>query len=428
LLANTGVKMIKEIHLSNFYSIKEEVVLDLKAGNIKTQKSQELSHNIFDFEDTKILKSVALYGANASGKSNIIKAIRFCASMIFHSHNHNENVVFNFKPFKFQGFAKKPSTFKITFAIKEIEYEYSFSLNQTEIITEELYYFPNGRRAKVFTRDERLGVEKNKIYSFSTAIKKPLDVAENTSKKTLYISRASQMDREIAKEIFRFFNESFILGYIGFNNLDIEKLFNENKYQVIKALQIADSDIVDIQIKNELKPVKNLNADFLAGTASIKDDIKPQLIITSYHKSNPKIGFDFATEESAGTQALFAFILTILDIVKNNKILLVDEIEMSLHTKIVEYIIELFNASKSAQLIYTTHNTNLLNLSKLRKDQIYFVNKKEDGTTDLYSLYDYKDFRDTMDVEKAYLQGRFDAIPYINDSFENLMELLNESK
>ena len=220
--------MIKEIRLSNFYSIKDEVVLDLKTGNSKTQKSQNLSHNVFDFGDTQLLKSVAIYGANASGKSNIIKAIQFCVRMVFNSHNHNENVVFNFKPFKFKGFSKKPSVFKIIFAIKEIEYEYSFSLNQTEIITEELYYYPNGRRAKVFTRDETLGNEKNKIYSFSSSIKKPLDVAENTSKKTLYISRASQMDREIAKDIFRFFSETFMLGYIGFNNLSIEKLFNEN--------------------------------------------------------------------------------------------------------------------------------------------------------------------------------------------------------
>jgi AAA15 family ATPase/GTPase len=420
--------MIKEIHFSNFYSIKEEIVLDLKAGNIKTQKSQDLSNNVFDFNDTQVLKSVALYGANASGKSNIIKAIQFCVSMIFNSHNHNENIIFNFKPFKFYDFAKKPSTFKILFAIKEIEYEYSFSLNQFEIITEELYYYPNGRRAKVFSRDETLGTEKSKIYSFSSAIKKPLDVAENTSKKTLYISRASQMDREIAKDIFRFFNESFILGYTGFNKLTVEKLFKENRNQLIKALQIADSDIVDIQIKNEIRPSKNLNADFLKGTASIEDTEQMHLTISSFHKSNPNIEFDFATEESAGTKALFAFMLTILDVIRNNKILLVDEIEMSLHTKIVEYIIELFNASESAQLIYSTHNTNLLNLDKLRKDQIYFVNKNDDGATDLYSLFDYKDFRDTMDVEKAYLQGRFDAIPYINDSLENLKSLLNESK
>lgn len=419
--------MIKEIHVGNFYSIKEVVVLDLKAGNSKTQKSQNLLQNIFDFNDLQILKSVALYGANASGKSNIIKAISFCVRMIFNSHTHNENVLFNFKPFKFDGFATKPSTFKILFAIRGIEYEYSFSLTPTEIITEELYYYPNGRRAKVFTRDERLGPEKNKIYSFSSVIKKPLDVADNTSKKTLYISRASQMDREIAKEVFRFFSESFVLGVVPFESAAVEELFNKNKDQVLKALQIADSDIVDIKIKNELRPVKNVNADLLTGTATIQDDVQLQLIITSFHKSNPNIAFDFATEESSGTRALFVFILTILDVVKNSKVLLIDEIEISLHTKIVEYIIEMFNASESAQLIYSTHNTNLLNLNKLRKDQICFVNKKENGATDLYSLFDYKDFRDTMDVEKAYLQGRFDAIPYINDSTENIKNLLNES-
>ncbi|MFQ6928405.1 MAG: AAA family ATPase [Parabacteroides merdae] len=98
--------------------------------------------------------------------------------------------------------------------------------------------------------------------------------------------------------------------------------------------------------------------------------------------------------------------LTILDIVKNNKILLIDEIETQLHIKLVEYIIGLFNKSESAQLIYTTHNTYLLNTNKLRKDQIYFVNKRDDGSSDLYSLFDYKDFRDGLDAEKAYLQGR----------------------
>ena len=111
-----------------------------------------------------------------------------------------------------------------------------------------------------------------------------------------------------------------------------------------------------------------------------------------------------------------------LDIVKNNKILLVDEIEISLHTKLVEYILSLFNNSECAQLIYTTHNTYLLNENKIRKDQVYFTNKRADGSTDLYSLYDYKDFREGMDIEKAYLQGRFDAIPYIDDAVSAIVK------
>lgn len=420
--------MILEIRLSNFYSIKDEVVLDLKAGSIKTQKAVDLRHNVFDCGDIQLLKTVALYGANASGKSNIIKSIRFACSVILQSHNHNENTVFNFKPFKFQGFEQKPGSFYIHFIHKGVEYEYSFSLNQRTIITESLYYYPNGRRAKVFTRNELAGREKSEIYTFSGAIKKPMDVAENTSGKTLYLSRASQMDREIAKEVFRYFNETFILGYMGFHGMEVERLFAENKKTLLKALQIADSDIMDIKISNEIRPVKSLNADFVKNTVSMEEVASTHIVITSFHKSNPQIAFDFETEESAGTQVLFYLMLTLLHVVKNNKILLIDEIEMSLHAKIVEYIIELFNASHSAQLIFTTHNTHLLDLDKLRKDQIYFVNKKEDGSTDLYSLFDYKDFRDTMDLEKAYLQGRFDAIPYINDSSENLTNLLYEQK
>jgi AAA15 family ATPase/GTPase len=105
---------------------------------------------------------------------------------------------------------------------------------------------------------------------------------------------------------------------------------------------------------------------------------------------------------------------------------LIDEIEESLHPKIIEYIFNFFKAGENAQLLCTTHNTKFLDLKKMRKDQIYFVNKKEDASTEVYSLYDYSDFRDTMDLEKAYLQGRFDAVPIVNDSLENIKHILHE--
>ncbi len=426
IISKYALKMILEIRLSNFFSIKDEIVLDLRAANINTKKSQELIDNTIPFDDYRVLKTIAIYGANASGKSNIIKAIRFCVSMVFTSHTNNENSIFTFKPFKFQGYPNKTSGFFIRFVSNGIEYEYSFSLTQKEIVTEELYYYPNGRRAKVFSRDERAGKSKNEIYSFTAVIKKPMDVAENTSVKSLFISRASQMDREIGKEIFRFFNEKLILGYKGFNTLSTELLLKDNKSSLLNALQIADSDITDIRQSKETRQGKNLNADFATNKASIEDVVQQHLIIKTFHKSSPSIAFDFDTEESDGTKVLFYIMLTILDIIKNDKILLIDEIENSLHSKIVEYVVGMFHASSGAQLIYTTHNTNLLDLNKLRKDQIYFVNKKQDASSDLYSLFDYKDFRETMDVEKAYLQGRFDAIPYINDSISNLKALLNE--
>ncbi len=420
--------MILEIRLSNFYSIKDEVVLDMRAANIKSKNAKALSDNVFSFDDTEILKTVTIYGANASGKSNIIKAIRFCSMMILHSANYNENTIFPYRKFKFANFEKKPSTFFINFVVDGIEYEYGFSLMQDKILTETLNYYPKGRIKKIFARDEKAGKTKKEKYSFGSEIKRPLDVAANTSAKTLYLSRASQMDRDIAKELFMYFNSTFILAYLGHNASQVDILFKTYKTHLLKALQIADSDIVNITVKKIKTQGKSLNVSF-TGTelkeARVEDSIQEQLQIKTFHKTDPSKSFDLFAEESEGTKKLFVIMLSVLDIIANDKILLVDEIGESLHTDIIEYIFNLFRASNKAQLICTTHNTRFLDLTKFRKDQFYFVNKKEDASSDLYSLYDYSDFRDTMDLEKAYLQGRFDAIPFVNDSIENLKQLID---
>ncbi|MDR1719573.1 MAG: ATP-binding protein [Dysgonamonadaceae bacterium] len=412
--------MVLEIRLRNIYSIKDEVVLDLRAGGSKSQQTQRLQANTFTCKDGQILKSVAIYGANASGKSNIIKAIHQSVRMILQSHLHNENAVFDMRPFKFDGYPQKPSSFSIRFMIQETEYEYAFSFNHNGIMTENLYHSPNGRRAKIFTRNEAPGKEKSKIYSFTAAIRKPLDVAENTSRKTLYLSRASQMDREIAKTVYKFFAQKIAFNHLS-GNLFVYLEFEKSKELLLHALKIADTDIVDFKINFLNKMIdSSYNNNPTSGIAQESAELLP---IITFHQNNPKIPFDFAKEESAGTQILFRLMMVILDSVRNNKLLLIEEIGSNLHSKIVEYIIELFHASNSAQIVYTTHNTNLLNLHKLRKDQIYFVNKRIDGSSDLYSLFNYKDFRDTMDVEKAYLQGRFDAIPNIDDRPEILRTL-----
>lgn len=417
-------KMVLEIRLSNFFSIKDEVVLDLQAANLQTKQAKALESNTFVCSGERMLKSVAIYGANASGKSSIVKAIRACVKMIFESHNYNENTVFDFTPFKFGG-SDEPSRFFIRFMVGGTEYEYTFSMTKGEILTEELYHYPHSRRSTVFVRDERKGPDKKDIYEFRNAIRRPFDVAANTSRKTLFISRASQMDRELAKVIFSYFNEHFILNYFGYNSFSIERLLNENKDLFLKVLKIADSDIIDIQSRRKLKSLTTAVFDPQNNNqlVSWNDIQQPQLVITTFHQNNPAVPFDFFTEESDGTRVLFNMMLTILNVIQENKVLLIDEIETSLHVKLVEYIINMFHHSESAQLIYTTHSTYLLDASKLRKDQIYFVNKRKDASSDLYSLFDFKDFRENMDLEKAYLQGRFDAIPYVDDSISNLKRL-----
>ena len=418
--------MVLEIQLTNFFSIKDTVILDLRAGNINTEKSRALIENTFPFDDIDVLKTIAIYGANASGKSNIIEAIRFCNAMIFESHNHNENTVFNYHPFKFDGFNGKPSTYSIRFVIQGIEYLYSYTLTRTEILKESLYYYPSGRIAKVFERDEKVGKTKKDKYSFGTSvIKRPYDVADSTSNKTLFISRASQMDRAIPKDVFNFFNRSFILHYRRYSHRHVNMLIKNYKDPLLKALQLADSDIIDFQQKITKSKGKNIRANFETEDVSFQDTEIENLEIKTFHKSSPHTPFNFQTEESAGTIKLFWMMLIILDVVRNNKILLIDEIGDSLHVKMIEYIIQIFNTGSQAQLIFSTHNTSILDLDKFRKDQVWFVNKKMDGSSDLYSLYDYGDFRDTMNVEKAYLQGRFDSIPIIDNSKEKLNELIH---
>ncbi len=418
--------MVLEIRISNFFSLKEEVCIDFRAARINTTNARALHQNVFSHDKTDVLKTIVLYGANASGKSNIIKAIRFCHSLVLESHQHNENTVFNFRPFKFNGYASKPSSYFIRFVSGGIEYEYAFSLTPTRILSESLHYYPKGRIKEVFTRDESRGNDKRTIYTFGDVIKRPLDVAESTSNKTLFISRASQMDRDIPKEIFNYFHSNFILQYLGFGANAIKHLSNENKQQLIEALKTADSDIVDVKIKTLKQPGKNYNADLSSMTLTVEDVVQESLQITTYHRHDPTKPFDFLTEESQGTIKLFFIMLTILDIVKHNKVLLIDEIEESLHPKIIEFIFDFFKASQQAQLLCTTHNTRFLDLKRMRKDQIFFVNKKEDSSTDLYSLYDFSDFRDTMDLEKAYLQGRFDAIPYLDNTPQNIQRVLYE--
>lgn len=379
--------MILELRLSNMFSLRDEMTLDLQAAKIQTQKGRALEGNLFTVGDEQMLKSVAVFGANASGKSNVVKAIRACVEMIRESHNYNEDTVFGFVPFKFGDYDQKPSSFYVRFLMDGVEYEYSFSMTRTEILTEQLYFYPNGRRSLVFSRDERKGPEKKDIYEFKLVLKRPMDVAANTSRKTLFISRASQMDRELAKQVFRFFCNEVVLDYRLPKTVSVEQLLHEQKTMLLEVLRKADSDIVDIE---------------LAGGR-----------LKTYHRNNPRVAFDFETEESEGTKTLFRMMLSMMDIIRSGRLLLIDEIDTSLHTQLVEFIIGMFNGSERAQLVYTSHNTHLLNTDFQRRDQVYFVNKREDGSSDLYSLYDYKDFRDTLDMEKAYLQGRFDAVPYL---------------
>ena len=404
--------MILKIEFENFFSIRDRVRIDFRAANINTTLARELRHNVIDWNGVPVLKSVGLFGPNASGKSNILKAVSFCCRMILDSHLNNEGVVFNFEPFKFDGWQEKPSCFLIDFVCNNVEYEYSFELTKTKILSESLYHFPFGRRAKIFVRNA------DGKYSFGTGvISKPADVVLNTSDKNLFLSRASSMNREIAQMLYRYFMNQFLLGLVNVNDVMVLDGFNTYKRVILKALEVCDTDITDIEVRKEQIPAPVV----APGQGEISFKLMDVLKFKTFHRGNKDVMFDLDLEESNGTKKLFQILIRLLDVVKNRKGIMMD---MGLHTRLADFILDLIHASDGSQLLFSSHNTNLIDVKRLRRDQIVFVNKTEDGATEVYSLYDFKDFRENMDAEKGYIQGRFDAVPYVDSSVDSIKQLL----
>ena len=408
--------MILKIEFGNFFSIRDKIRIDFRAANINTTLARELRHNVMDWNGVPVLKTIGLFGPNASGKSNIVKAIHFCCRMILDSHLYNEGTVFNFEPFKFDGWQEKPSCFLIDFVCDNVEYEYSFELTKTKILSESLYHYPFGRRAKIFVRNA------DGKYSFGTGvISKPADVALNTSDKNLFLSRASSMNRETAQTLYRYFMNQFLLGLVNVNDLVVLDGFNTyNKNVILKALEVCDTDITDIEVRKE-----QMSAPVVVpGQADMAFKFIDVLKFKTFHRDNKEVMFDLDLEESSGTRKLFQILIRLLDVVKNKKGIMMDEFDMGLHTRLADFILDLIHASERSQLLFSSHNTNLIDVKRLRRDQIVFVNKTEDGATEVYSLYDFKDFRENMDAEKGYMQGRFDAVPYVDSSVESIKQLL----
>lgn len=407
--------MILKIEFENFFSIKDRIRIDFRAGNINTALARELGHNVMEWKGVPILKTVGLFGPNASGKSNILKAISFCCRMVLESHQYNEGATFNLEPFKFDGWDKKPSKFLIDFVCDDVEYEYSFELTRERIISESLFHYPMGRRAKVFVR------EADGKYSFGTGVMtKPSDVVLNTSDKNLFLSRASSMNREIAQRLYRYFINQFLPGLVNINDLIVLDNFNTYKQVILKALEICDTDITDIEVRKEQMPAPVM----MPGQAEVSYKLIDVLRFKTFHRNQKDIIFDMDMEESNGTRKLFQILIRLLDVVKNKKSIMMDEFDLGLHTRLADFILDLIHASESSQLLFTSHNTNLIDVKRLRRDQIVFVNKAEDGATNVYSLFDFKDFRENMDAEKGYIQGRFDAVPYIDSSVSSIKQLL----
>ncbi len=412
--------MLLQFSVENFQSIRDKAILSLEPSVDK-----EHPENIINKESFRAMNTVAVYGANASGKTALFKALTYSLIAIRSSAENQITTLLPFVPFLFdEESQKKPSAFEYTFVAKNgKKYVYGFSAFSDRVVDEYLYVYNTAKPSLVFDRTE------NDQYSFPRALKQEMELIKqrNTPNK-FFLSTATSWNVEATKPAFEWFATA-IFTFTNISDmqgiaLDLYRNEKNREYTdfTCKLMRQADINISHIQVEARELTVERLNQNPF-GVVFPLPNLKGQYEyrITTGHTITGKNGKKKEyrlqlIDESMGTQQLFTYGPILKRVFAAGGVLVIDEIEKSLHPFIVKFLIDLFRNPEintgGSQLIVTTHETPLLSLETFRRDQIYFTEKDtETGVTDLYSLDEFS-VRKTENIEKGYLLGRYGAIPY----------------
>ncbi len=417
--------MLVEFSVKNFMSFKDKITFSMEAAT-----GTENEENIISIPNIneRILKSTAIYGANASGKTNLIKAFTAAILMVRKSNNRQVGEkLMEMEPFAFDEKSKKePCEFEFVFYANEMKYIYGFIADKEKVYEEYLYQYFTAKPTRIF---ERTNVNE---YKFLQADEGKLNAikTQNIDNK-LFLATATAWNYDKTKEPYLWFakNIDTYSGGMLLNDFVVESYSKDEgeelKKFTLKLLNEADIVIKDFSVEIEERDVDS-NMLMLLKNFNIPSPMLPQkqrdVKIRMTHEvtndeENMKNYELNLNNESSGTQILFSFAPILKDVFENGKILVIDEIERSLHPSLVEMIIKFFHNPKinkgNAQLIFNTHDTNLLSLDIFRRDQIWFAEKDpKKGATDLYPLDDFS-VRKNENIQKGYLNGRYGAIPFV---------------
>lgn len=433
--------MLLEFSVKNYLSFKDEVTLSLRGREGVTRHEGD---NTFDVAGEPILKSAVIYGANASGKSNLIKAMQFMKHFVLNSAiGQQSEAEIDVEHFELAiETANQPSQFEITFVHEDRYYRYGFELDSRNICQEWLYQAAVNSEQEMFLFHRKNqsvkfdeSFEEAKLFLESHKNKEGYQQLNLVRETVLLLSIVAQFDGEISRRLMRWFKnevnvlfankEKMVRAFVEEKlrnseaqgrTLDLfgyeEDLRNiEFKEKILRFLQIADTGIDDIGFYK------------LSANSSFRK--RNDGFIVTTHKTY-KRGIEFGrvslkmdTHESEGTQKLFALSAPIIDALEHGKTLMIDELDSKLHPFMMTFILNLFHSTeknpKNAQLIFNTHDVNLLSKRFFRRDQIWFTEKNEYGATELYSLADFKDLTDeginNETFQNDYFQGRYGAVP-----------------
>ena len=387
-----------------------------------------MSDNSFEIDKSRLLKSLILYGRNASGKSNLLAALDEFKDLVCESDNFkHDHPIYEHDPYRFDTESlNKPTIFEIEFCgiNTSTRYLYSISFTSDRIIEESLFFYPNGVKTKLFIRE----LEKISYGESFRGVKK--DIEANLLKNQLFLSKSASNNIKYLDEVYLSISKNIITAVFNTDDLDLNYLkkdlrndINDPKLKLNlkKLLQCGDTGLMDYKLAEK----KDNHLSIMSAIVGFYDERKNK----DYDMSTVHRMFDKGKEsglseldisdESLGTQKLITLGLRIIDTLTFGGIMVIDEIDKGLHPLLTRMLIKLFhskkNNPKNAQLIFATHDGTLMDLDLFRRDQICFIEKEYEGNTTITKLSDYRGVRKGIPLEKWYLSGRFKGIPVIND-------------
>ena len=416
--------MLIEFRVKNFRCLRDEQVLSLVAS---ADKSQRDTHTLATGIKAApaLLRSAVVYGANASGKSNFIKALQFMRGVVMESATVIQpgQTFDRLQPFRLNAdFAGQPTEFEVTFILDGVRYQYGFAMTSQRIVGEHLLVYKAFKPQRWFERhfDAKTGKD---VYEFGAGLKGSKNVWEGATRpNALFLSMAVQLNSEALRPVFDWFAHHLVI----FN--EVSPLAPQYSLQMLKQdkqrkaicdfLKAADISIADIDVVTRKAPGQIFQFDSSTGKTEVRNEEIEQSELKFHHVTKKgKAVFDLV-DESSGTRTLLFLTGPVLDMLSKGVTLLVDELDTSLHTHLVQALVRLFHRPEvntgGAQLIFTTHDTALLDAYGLfRRDQVWFVEKKKDQSSELFGLTDFSP-RKNEALERGYLQGRYGAVPVLS--------------
>jgi len=427
--------MILEFAIENYRSFKERQVFSLIAESTKRKGDNVFDAPLPNGGSVRLLKSAVIYGANASGKSNLVRAIGSLVRLI-RTYLGADRHIFSYDPFLFsRDIMDKASVFELTFLLGGVKYYYKIAIERTHVAQEELVYYPKGQPQKIYTRSGVAGDILHKSRLGKNFGNREIDVFRNQPVLNKF---GTDTPHEALTPVYSYFSTIDVASaFLQSNNtsqqirrmlLRLAQPGREHLIQKIENLIVnADTKITKINISQHEEFV---NTDSISGALSTGNQgerIPRRMNSFQITASHPvyqneqlltQVDIPFE-EESEGTKALFWRAGLIIEKLETGGLLVFDELDNSLHPKLVKWLIKLFTNPRTnpnnAQLIFATHEVTLLDHYLFRTDQIWFTEKNDRGESELFSAQDFDGIREDVPFDKWYMAGKFGGLPKIED-------------